>query len=180
MRDLVFRIITAAAEAAGLPEGRVMDLSRADNITIPRPRLEVQILSARFQRTGRRLAAMRDGKYLTRKKERYEVRQSVSVNVLGAPEGGEDWLSAFGYAFAQSLPRTVNDARGNLVRISIAEATPGGKAAPRVGLASIDPMPKRNQLFKLDFVWRVTEEEQAALITDITISTHWRHHGQKD
>lgn len=175
MRELVFTVITAAAEAAGLPAGRVLDVSRSDNITIPRPRLEVQMLAATYTRTGRKLAATRQGGTLTRKRELYQVRQMVSVNALAE---NPLWLEGFSFDFARLLPRGVNDARGNHVRVALAEAQTGRESAPRVGLKSIEPMPKRSKLFQLTFTGRVTEEELARLITTININIHWRNYGQ--
>lgn len=175
MRELVFTLITAAAEAAGLPAGRVLDVSRSDNITIPRPRLEVQMLAATYTRTGRRLAATRQGGMLTRKRELYQLRQTVSVNALAE---NTLWLESFSFVFARLLPRGVNDARGNHVRLALVEAQTGRESAPRVGLKSIEPMQKRSKLYQLTFTGRVTDEELARLITNININLHWRNYGQ--
>lgn len=175
MRNLVFSVISATAEAAGLPPGRVLELSRSDNITIPRPRLEVQMLAATYTRTGRRLAATRSKTMLTRTRELYEVRQTVSVNALAE---NTPWLESFSYDFARFMPHGINDARGNYVRVALAEATPARSSAPRVGLTSIEPLQKRNKLFQMTFIGRVTEEELTRLIQHININLHWRNHGK--
>ena len=44
MQTFVTETITRTALAAGLPEGRIIDLAKKDNLTIERPRIEVQFL----------------------------------------------------------------------------------------------------------------------------------------
>lgn len=52
-------VITRAALAAGLPEGRVIDMVKKDNLTIKRPRVELQFLPEKYTRTGRTLGFSR-------------------------------------------------------------------------------------------------------------------------
>jgi len=171
-------IITGAALAAGLPERRVIDLTKKDNLTIERPRIELQFLPERYTRTGRKLGVWRqlmdteDGtKKLMhcRKRELYEVEQTVSANVLAEDR---EWLETFSVDFVAHLPRGGNDSRGNWVRIRAQKATFGRPPDKRVGDAVIEVFTRVNRLFVLSFVWRITAEEAEALIPTFTINTN--------
>lgn len=141
-------IITRAALAAGLPEGRVMDQSAADNLTIERPRIELQCLPERYSRSGRTLAYRRTKTELVRKRELYVVDLSVAAHVLAEDR---DWLAEFCYGFAAALPRGANDSRGNWVKIRADKATFSRPPDKRVGNAVIAVFERANQLFSLTF-----------------------------
>jgi hypothetical protein len=168
MRDLAMGIIRAAAAAAGLPEpqDRVMDVSASDSITIPRPRVEVAFLPDSFTRTGRRLHVDRRGETQAVKKELYEIRFDVTAHVLAEDAA---WLADFEHGFVRALPRGVNDARGNWVRVRVAEATFKKDPTKRVGMQEIKVFSKMDTLFLLTLTGRVTGEEEQAMITDINI-----------
>lgn len=166
MHDLAFNIITQAASAAGLPAGRVMMLSAGDNLTLPRPRVELEFLPESYTRTGRKLAISRAGDVQTTKKELYEVRLDLTANAYAADEA---WLAAFCLAFVAAFPRGVNDTRGNWVKIRVEQATFTTPPAKRVGEKEIKVFTKVNTLFALCFIWRVTKEEQEQLIKTIEI-----------
>lgn len=59
MQAFAREAITRAALAAGLPEGRVIDIVKKDNLTLDRPRLELQFLPEKYTRTGRTLGLSR-------------------------------------------------------------------------------------------------------------------------
>ena len=59
MQAFAREVITRAALAAGLPEGRVIDIVKKDNLTLDRPRLELQFLPEKYTRTGRTLGLSR-------------------------------------------------------------------------------------------------------------------------
>lgn len=59
MQAFAREVITRAALAAGLPEGRVIDMVKKDNLTLDRPRLELQFLPEKYTRTGRTLGLSR-------------------------------------------------------------------------------------------------------------------------
>lgn len=122
MQAFATEVITRAALAAGLPEGRVMAAVKKDNLTIDRPRVEMQFLPEKYTRTGRKLGVSRetvkgeDGTeklMLVRKRELYVVELPVNVNVLSEDR---EWLERFSYAFVAALPRGGNDSRGNWVK----------------------------------------------------------------
>lgn len=171
MQAFATDIITRAALSAGLPEGRVMDQSAADNLTIERPRIELQFLPERYTRTGRTLAYRRTKTELVRKRELYVVELSAAANVLAEDRA---WLAAFCYDFAAALPPGVNDSRGNWVKIRAEKATFSRPADKRVGNAVIAVFEKANQLFSLSFTWRITAEEAENLIPSFTLNTHWK------
>lgn len=169
MRTLAEAIITKAAEKAGLPEKRVMGLSAADNLTLPRPRVELEFLPEPFTRTGRKLAVTRDKAKQTTKKELYEHRLEVTANVLA---DDEKWLSAFEKSFVAAFPRGLDDSRGNWVKILVQQATFTTPPAKRVGDKEIKVFTKVNTLFLIKFTGRITSEEEQDLITtfDIQVS----------
>lgn len=171
MQAFATDIITRAALAAGLPEGRVMEQSAADNLTIPRPRLELQFLPERYTRTGRTLAYRRTKTELVRKRELYVVELSAAANALAEDRA---WLAAFCYDFAAALPAGANDSRGNWVKIRAEKATFSRPADKRVGDTIIAVFEKANQLFSLSFTWRITVEEAENLIPSFTLNTHWK------
>lgn len=176
MQAFATEVITRAALAAGLPEGRVIDIVKKDNLTIKRPRVELQFLPEKYTRTGRRLAARRrlattgDGTeklMLCRKRELYEAELTVNANVLA---DDRVWLEAFSVDFAANLPRGGNDSRGNWIRVRAQQATFGRAPDKRVGETVIEVFTRENRLFVLTFTGRVTAEEREALIPSWTIN----------
>ncbi len=168
MQDFATDIITRAAQQAGLSPDRVIAQVKKDNLTLNRPRLELQFLPESYTRSGRTLAYERTKTELVRKRELYTVRLSVGANVLAEDRA---WLSAFCYGFVAALPAGANDSRGNWVQVRAEKATFGKPPDKRVGEAVIEVFSKVNQLFDLTFIWRVTEERVQALIPTFTIKT---------
>ena len=82
MQTFATGIITRAAAAAGLPKGRVIDIVKKDNLTIERPRVELQFLPEKYTRTGRKLGLRHTKTEQIRKRELYEVELTVNANVL--------------------------------------------------------------------------------------------------
>ena len=171
MHAFVTGIITTAAQAAGLPEGRVIDQAAKDNLTLFRPRVEIQFLPERYQRTGRSLSVSRTLTELARKKELYTVDLSVAANVLAEDRA---WLDTFCRDFVVNLPRGANDDRGNWVKIRAEKATFGRAADKRVGNSVIEVFLKVNQLLNISFGWRITAEEVEQLIPTFTINAYWK------
>lgn len=167
MQAFATEVITRAALSAGLPEGRVMDIVKKDNLTIKRPRLELQFMPERYTRTGRKLAVTRTKTDLIRKRELYEVELTVNVNVLA---DNRAWLETFSVAFVAALPRGGNDSRGNWVKIRVQEATFGREPDRRVGEKVIEVFTRVNRLFVLTFTGRITGEEYDKLIRTIIIN----------
>lgn len=168
MRELLNDIITAAAAKAGLPSGRVMGLSEKDNLTLPRPRIEIDYLPNSYHRTGRKLAVTRKGGIQTTKKELYEVVIELTANVFAEQA---QWLAAFEHDFVAAFPQGVNDARGNWIKIRIERATFTTPPAKRVGTKEIKVFNKVNTLFALRFTGRITEEEEMRLMQMINVQT---------
>lgn len=166
MQAFATEVITRAALSAGLPEGRVMDIVKKDNLTINRPRLELQFMPERYTRTGRKLAVIRTKTDLIRKRELYEVELTVNANVLA---DNREWLEAFSLAFVAALPHGGNDSRGNWVKVRAQEATFGREPDRRVGEKVIEVFTRVNRLFVLTFTGRITGEEYDKLIRTIII-----------
>lgn len=172
MQTFITETVTAAALAAGLPEGRILNLVAKDNLTIDRPRIELQFLPERLSPSGRLLAVARGPLERTRKKELYTVKQDVAANVLA---DNQAWLEAFSYGFVQALPRGGNDSRGNWVALRVEQATFGKAPDKRLGDEVIEVFTKVNRLFNLTFTWRVTAEEKDAMLRAVTITLpDWR------
>lgn len=167
MQAFATEVITRAALSAGLPEGRVMDIVKKDNLTIKRPRIELQFMPERYTRTGRKLAVTRTKTDLIRKRELYEVELTVNANVLADDRA---WLEAFSVAFVAALPRGGNDNRGNWVKVRVQEATFGRDPDRRVGEKVIEVFTRVNRLFVLTFTGRITGEEYDKLIRTIIIN----------
>lgn len=168
MQSFATEVITQAALAAGLPEGRVIEQVKKDNLTLKRPRIELQFLSELYTRSGRTLAFERTRTELRRKRELYTVQFSVAANVLA---DDREWLAAFCYNFVAALPSGANDFRGNWVKVRVEKATFGKEPDKRVGDTVIEVFKRFNQLFDLSFTWRVTEEQTRRLIPTFTIET---------
>jgi hypothetical protein len=160
------QIIGNAALTAGLPAGRVTDVSAADNLTLPRPRVEVDFLPDALTRTGRRLHISRGETEQTIKKELYEVRFDLTAHVYA---DNEAWLEAFEYNFVAAFPRGVNDSRGNWIKIRVNQATFKKEKTKRVGSGEITVFKRFDTLFLVTLTGRVTTEEEQALITNIEI-----------
>lgn len=75
----------------GCPEGRVIDMVKKDNLTLQRPRIELQFLPEKYTRTGRVLGVRRTALQQERTRELYEVVQTVNANVLA---DDRPWLEA--------------------------------------------------------------------------------------
>ena len=146
-----------------------MPLSAADNITIPRPRIELQYLPETYTRTARKLghilAATRETRQL--KREVYLAKLEVSANILA---DGPAWLSAFVPALLLALPVGVNDAAGNWVKIVAQRAEWLNRPEKRVGLDAIKVFERDAAVLIINFNWRVTEEEMQRLITKLTLT----------
>lgn len=167
MQEFARQTITQAALAAGLPEGRVIDITKKDNLTLDRPRLEIQFLPERFTRTGRKLAVSRTRDEQIRKRELYEVELTVNANVFA---DNWEWLETFCHDFVAELPSGGNDSRGNYVKVRAQKATFGRKPDKRVGQAVIEVFTRVNRLFVLTFTGRITAEEREQLIKTFTIN----------
>ena len=176
MQTFAMETITRAALAAGLPAGRIIDVAKKDNLTIERPRIEMQFLPEQYTRTGRKLAAARqsvesgDGAkklMLCRKRELYEVELTVNANVLADDRA---WLEEFSVDFVAALPRGGNDSRGNWIKVRAQKATFGRAPDKRVGDEAIEVFVKVNRLFVLTFTGRITREEAETLTPSFTIN----------
>ena len=167
MQSFAREVITRAALSAGMPEGSVIDIVKKDNLTIRRPRLELQFMPERYTRTGRKLAVTRTTTEQIRKRELYEVELTVNANVLA---DNRTWLETFCVAFVPALPRGGNDSRGNWVKVLAQKAAFYRPPDKRVGDEVIEVFSRVNRLYTLTFTGRITAEETEELITSHTIN----------
>ena len=167
--ELIFQIIRETAEALGLPEGRVLTLGK-DNLTVPRPRIELQFMGETYTSAVRGLAVTRlkDERehYQELKKQLYTVREQVGVNVLAEDEA---WLQTFCRDLIACLPRGVNDADGNWIKIRAESAEEPSEPEKRVGLETIKVFTRVSKFLTVTFEGRVTVTEESGLMEHVEI-----------
>lgn len=166
MQTFITSVITQWARGAGLPKESVMEQAK-DNITLARPRMELQFLPERLTRTGKTLRIARKGTERTRTREMYEMQQDVAVNLLA---DNRAWLENYCHDFVQLLPQGVVDARGNWVKVRAEKATFSKDVDNRVGTAVIAAFIKVSRLYVLSFTWRITKDEVRQLIPTFTFT----------
>ena len=168
MRDLILEKVADAAELLSLPRERVMTKSAKDNLTLPRPRIELDFLPETYNRTGRLLGSQPAGAQnicaKTIRKELYEISLPVAAQILA---DDPTWLKEFCYRLAAALPRGFNDSLGNYVKLEAAQGQWEGFTLKRVGNAVIDPIVKRGYILHLNALWRVTKNELQNYITAV-------------
>ncbi len=167
MITTVHNALIAAAAAIEVPQERVVLISAADNLTIPRPRIEYQLLPEHYKRSGKVRGATRSGSRMDVKRELYEVTLGVNINLLA---DDADWLGNKSPLFIAALPPGINDSRGNYVKIRVQEAHLQQPPAKRVGLSEIKVFTRINRLYLAHFIWRVTAVEEKELIETITFN----------
>jgi len=172
MRDLILQKVADAAETLGLSRERVMTKSASDNLTLPRPRLELDFLPETYTRTGRLHGGpgLSPGPRMQYKKELYEVSLPVAVQALA---DDEEWLKDFSWRLLSVLPRSFNDKRGNYVRLAATMGQWEGFEARRVGEAVIEPIVRRGYLLHLTAIWRICQEELVTYVgkVDLNVKT---------
>lgn len=176
MRDLILEKVRDAAELLGLPRERVMTKSDKDNLTLPRPRVELDFLPETFNRTGRLLghkpAGVVDHKII--RKELWRINLPVAAQVLAIDP---DWLKEFCYRLAAALPRGFDDQFGNYVEIDARQGRWEGFTVKRVGDAVINPLPKHGYIIHLNITWRITEDQVQRYITEFSLNPTFKTHG---
>ena len=175
MRDLILGKVAEAAETLGMSRERVMTKSASDNLTLPRPRLELDFLPETYTRTGRLhggpgLPGLSPGPGRMRyKKELYQVSLPVAAQALA---DDEEWLKDFSWRLLSVLPRSFNDKRGNYVRLAAAMGQWEGYEARRVGEAVIEPIVRRGYLLHLTAIWRICQEELVTYVGKVDLNVH--------
>lgn len=167
MRDLILEKVRDAAELLGLSRDLVMGQSLKDNLTLPRPRIELDFLPETYQRTGRLLGGRKTGPAeMAVKKELYEVSLPVAAQIFA---DDPEWLKEFCYRLAAALPRGFDDPAGNYVKLVSAQGEWENFAVRRVGGTVIDPIVKRGYLLHLSVTWRITAEELVDLVNKVEL-----------
>lgn len=170
IRDLILEKVREAAGLLGLPGERVMTKSTKDNLTLPRPRIELDFLPETYESSGRLLgppaAAENIGRY---KRELYLVSLPIAAQILASDP---IWLKEFSHRLVAALPRGFNDSAGNYVKLRASEGEWEGYSARRVGDQVIDPIVRRGYLLHLGAAWRVTREELVNYIRSVNLNHH--------
>lgn len=166
MRELITKMIQDTATTAGAAPEHIMSLSASDNLTLPRPRVELNFLPASYTRTGRKLGITRVLDIQTTKKELYEVRLDVTAQVYA---DDAEWLADFEHDFVAEFPNGIHDTHGNWIRARIEKMTFTQDPTKRVGMKAIEVFTKLDSLFALTFTGRVTKDEAQKLITKVDI-----------
>ena len=177
MRELILEKVADAAVSLGLERSRVMTKSLADNLTLPRPRIELDFLPEALAATGRLQGGAKDenGRPLFRK-ELYEVSLAIAAQALA---DDPDWLTNFVWRFIAALPRGFDDARGNYVKLRAGQGQWEGFDLRRVGTVEIDPIVKRGYLLHLTAIWRISREEAVDFITQVNFNVKGMDNGQQ-
>jgi hypothetical protein len=163
MRGLLLEKVRDAAEPLGLDRDLVMTQSLKDNITLPRPRIELEFPPETYERSGRLLGGQRlSADVLKVKKELYQITMPAAAQIFA---DDEFWLKEFCYRLAAALPRGFNDKAGNYVKLTSRQGEWEGQAVRRVGSAEINPIPKYGYILHINAVWRITSDELTKLIT---------------
>lgn len=170
MNAFIIKTLTETAVAAGLLPNAIMEISAADGLTLPRPRLEYKFLPEILTRSGKKLSITREDNTQTTKREAYMVKQDVLVNIFAPVEDAEQQLVVFCRAFVAILPRGGNDAAGNWVSVRVNKATQSRPPVKRVGTSEIRVMERLSTLYQLQFTGRITTDETVSLIPDVTIN----------
>lgn len=170
MQDLIFDVIAQTAGRLGLPEGRVLTEGK-DNLTVPRPRVEVQFMGEVYHSETKIIGITRfedeNGHFQELKKQLYIVREQAGLNVLAEDSG---WLKTFCAGLIAEMPRGVNDSNGNWVKIRTESAE--GKTSPekRVGTTAIKVFNKVSKFLIVTFEGRITVTEQSRLLETVNIN----------
>lgn len=169
MRDLILEKVRDAAELLGLDRQKVMTKSAKDNLTLPRPRIELDFLPEKFERTGRLLGEKPAGaeNIKTIRKELYQIDLPVAAQILADDPA---WLKEFCYRLIAALPRGFNDAAGNYVKVRASQGQWEGFTLKRVGDQVIDPIVRRGYLLHLNFTWRITQDKLVNYISTVNIN----------
>ena len=167
MRNLILEKVRDAAGLLGLERDMVMTKSEKDNLTLPRPRIELDFLPETYNRTGRLLGAKAAGAENIIRKELYEVSLPIAAQVLAKEP---DWLKEFCYRLVAALPRGFNDAAGNFIKLQAAQGAWEGFTLKRVGSQVIDPIVKRGYLLHLNATWRITQDELVRYVTSVSFN----------
>lgn len=169
IRQLILEKVRDAAETLGLPRERVITQSKKDNLTLPRPRVEIQFLPATYLRTGRRLGRTETAETsAVEKKELYQITLPAAAQALADDPA---WLRDFVAGLIPALATAFNDHSGNFVRLRCERGEWENEAVQRVGgnFTVIEPLVKRGYLLHLNATYRATAEEAAALINNIQL-----------
>lgn len=104
MRNIIENTIKEAAVKAGLDIQNIMSLSAADNLTLPRPRIELNFIADIYTRTGKKLAVTKALGVQTIKKELYEISIDVTAQIYA---DNATWLETFEHDFVVAFPRGI-------------------------------------------------------------------------
>lgn len=167
MRDLILEKVRDAAGLLGLPREHVMTKSYQDNLTLPRPRVELDFLPETYRRTGRGLGTIKLSEdHLKIKKETYEIDLPVVAQILAKDP---EWLKESCYRLAAALPRSFDDRHGNHVTLQATQGEWEDFNVRRVGVKEIDPIKKRGYLLHIRVTWRMTSEQLIEKVSGIDL-----------
>lgn len=172
MRAFIESVVRDAAGAAGIET--VMLKAASSNITMPKPRVEIEFLQDTFISTGRVIGKRKMNGTEVRVHERYEVDSPVMLHLTDNDDSRVQQLSA---GLVLAFPKGVADANNNWVRIKASSAEWRVKNAPVVGIKRIEPLIERLRLIRVSFTWRLTFEQAVPYITDINFIVKENNNG---
>ncbi|GEM_PF-1442954 len=183
MKDLIFETLSTAAMASGLEP--LADGTRPiyeapvemDEIMLPKPRIEIQILKAPVKPFKKKLAKYpTPGKEDTHRTIRKALDQVVCPVRVAIISNDEKWLKDFAHTLHRDLPRKIADRHNNVVKIEVEAVESTGGGSKLVKVASLE---KLSKVFHLRFTGLVTRDEETAWIKDVEINVAGYQQGGK-
>ncbi|WP_291325250.1 hypothetical protein [Desulfovibrio sp. UCD-KL4C] len=181
MRKLIFKTLTTAAIAAGLPEtinGKETVYEAPVTISdqmLPKPRIEIQIMDVAVKPSGRKLSKFpspnKETTHRTIRTAKDLIVQPVRMAIIA---NDEKWLEDFAHSLHSGLPRRVADRYNNNVSIQVEAVKSSGGGTK---LVKIDLKTKLVKIFHIRFSGYVTTDSETPWIKDTDINTDYKREG---
>jgi hypothetical protein len=166
MKTFIEGLIKTAASKIGIEK---VVLHTVSNLTLPKPRLEIEFIPSTYIPTGRKIAKrQKDGKQII-VNERFEVDTPAMLYIIDNDDARIERLSN---ELIMAFPKGVADNYNNWVRVTPVLSEWTSFKAPTLGDVAkrIEPMIERTFSVKVNFLWRLTYEQATAYITDINFT----------
>ena len=162
MIELALEIITAAAVAAGLDAEAVMiKPDQAVKIALPKPRLEVEILTEDVERNvigWARLPGVEPGTEIIRKRT-HRTDLKTRCAIIQDKTGPMAWIERFKRDFLAALPGKTADEDNNLITVRPDSVKRGG-----FGGRMVDVMKTRESVVWITFEGGIYRDDVAPLM----------------
>lgn len=171
MRALAHTVISAAAEACGMPMDAIypeLEHEGREKIMLPERRMEIACLEERLEYQGWRAAKVQYPGELWPRTRISLYKSTLSVRVL-VRDTDQEALDAFCLALLRALPSKVKAADGGTVRIKAIKAVRKGYT-----FGSIKIEEKPTQAIHVQITGAIHRDDQTGYINKITLHPYWR------